>query len=497
MVIGHNLEADYTAEAVVASNMRPCLEPSAMRQGAIESLFSAFQPQGDARRLSENAVLVLAKRDCVIGTWERRAGVKGVQDLSLSRDSQPWFDLASLTKPLGTAAIAATLLQKGVIRLDDPAGKWIPEIPLSNSSRGATIEDLLSHRAGLPAGTSLSSHISELVAWRRIFEVTPACKPRQCVLYSDIGFIWLGEILARASGKPLSELLKESVLDRVGLEESVAWEESGKLDPVNFSFSSLWKGIEADSLLTMGPEGRSSYFQILSSIPSMELDLQARMRHVQSQTTSPRGVNDPLARQLRRETGHAGLFATPRGVLGLARLWMTAPRDRAMTTNELTDSSSLPLISDSALKSFLAPRAKNRGLGWEFCGGTRAAGCGQELSSSAFGHTGYTGTSVWIDPAQDLVVILLTNRGALPGRTRAIACGMQAWRGWAANIGSRMIHLPSSLNQLTTGVKNTCIQGKTSKKSRVRSRRDGKSRSQSVRSSTSGKKSLRVAYRSW
>ncbi|MFY9550531.1 MAG: serine hydrolase domain-containing protein [Thermoanaerobaculia bacterium] len=269
------------------------------------------------------------------------------------------FDLASLTKPLSTGALVATA--GAALPLDAPPGRYLPEWKQTRYD-GITLEHLLTHTSGLPAWLPLYTQGEGPAAYRRtLARIEPEEVPGRRVIYSDPNFLLLGDILERVLGGALDGLFSEAVAKPAG---------SGArfLPEAGTPCAATEKGDRFERAM-VAARGLS-YAGFREGV-------------VRGQ------VHDGNAFRRGGVAGQAGLFATARDVWLLARQWL-AP-ERAAFGADRTEG-----LSEA------------RGLAWQ---GRRDAGSAiPEMSPDSFGHTGFTGTSVWIDPAREWVLVLLTNR---------------------------------------------------------------------------------------
>ncbi len=266
------------------------------------------------------------------------------------------FDLASLTKPVCTGTLAMLFWQEGLLDPEDRMGDHLPQF--SGGWRDdVTIAQVLSHSSGLPSGIPLSKLCREPgEVLERICEVEKAYEPGTRTLYSDTGFILMGKLLERVSGETLACLASRKVFS--------------PLEMVNTAFN-----------------------------PASQL----RERIAATQNHPERGVlvgevHDGNAAFMGGVSGHAGLFST---VGDLAAFSRAMAGRGASLLDKGTIESATRIWSDDGENAY--------GLSW-FKRKSPINMAGSLLSERAFGHTGYTGTSIWIDPARELVAILLTNR---------------------------------------------------------------------------------------
>ena len=266
------------------------------------------------------------------------------------------YDLASLTKVVGTTTGLMVLFDEGKIRLDDPVSKYVPEFSGGDKDR-VTVRMLLEHRSGLPAGRDLwrIAH-SPAEARQAVIETPLVCPPNQCYEYSDLGADMLGFVVEAAAGQPLDQFLHERVFAPLGMNDT--------------------------------------FFRPADSL---------RSRVAPTEVAPPRGyplqgeVHDENAFALGGVAGHAGLFSTAADLSVFAQMMLNGG-----------EYNGLRLIADSTVALFTTRAAGTRALGWDTCGGSGS--CGDYLGEDAYGHTGFTGTSLWIDPDRDMFVVLLTNR---------------------------------------------------------------------------------------
>jgi len=291
------------------------------------------------------------------------------------------YDLASLTKPLVTATLAVLLAREDVVSLDEPAGERLPELGGSPWER-ITLLDLLTHQARLPAWEPLYLHGSDLSSYlRRVAVLAPLAHPG--VTYSDLGYILAGALLERAARTPLDRLFRRLVADPLS-----HLDHGGSL-PVRFRPPQAWRGrvapTEADDRVERGLMAGLYGFKAVAGYDGW------RRGVVRGE------VHDRNAAVLGGVAGHAGLFGTAAGVARLARQFLPGSH----------------LFELDELGLFVTPRTSPEGdlrtLGFQVPQGDTAV-TAAALSSRAFGHTGFTGTSLFIDPSDASICVLLTNR---------------------------------------------------------------------------------------
>jgi CubicO group peptidase (beta-lactamase class C family) len=299
----------------------------------------------------------------VIGRRGATVLEKGFGSLSWSSKTavvpeQTIYDLASLTKVVATTTAIMILFDEGKVRLNDPVSKFVPAFS-GGAKDDITVQHLLEHRSGLPAGRDLwRIAFSPDEARRAVIETPLECAPDRCMIYSDLGADMLGFIVEAVAGQRLDVFLQQRVFDPLGMRET--------------SFRPHWT---------------------------------LRDRIAPTELTPPRGyplrgeVHDENAFALGGIAGHAGLFSTASDLAVFAQMMLNG--------GEINGAR---IVADSTVALFTqnTPSRGTRALGWDTCG--HDGSCGKYLSTRAYGHTGFTGTSLWIDPDRNLFVILLTNR---------------------------------------------------------------------------------------
>jgi CubicO group peptidase (beta-lactamase class C family) len=347
--------------------------------------------------------------------WNKRSAVSVTESL---------YDLASLTKVVGTTTAIMILFDEGKVVLDAPVRSYLPEFA-GGAKDSITVRDLLAHRSGLPASRDLwrVARTPE-EARRAAIEAPLACRPRQCMIYSDLGAITLGLIVERITGMGLDEYLEARVFGPIGMTET-----------------------------TFRPEAS------------------LRARVAPTEIAPPRGyplrgeVHDENAYALGGVAGHAGLFSTAADLSMFAQMMLNGG-----------EYAGVRIVADSTIKLFTEKRTiGNRALGWAKADGT--AGSGDFLSDAAYGHTGYTGTSLWIDPKRDMFVVLLTNRvhAAKARRPSKVISDVRADLADAASAAvtddpTLAVAMPASFRADKASGWNTAPKAKRSKKS-TRARR--------------------------
>lgn len=283
------------------------------------------------------------------------------------------YDLASLTKSVGTTSAVMLLVQEGRLDLDRPLVEYFEEWRGATDRRAMTARHLLNHTSGLPPGGELSGvghdrgRIPAFMAHIRLLSA-----PGRKYEYSDYGMILLGALVERITGERLDTFLEQNLWMPAGLSET--------------------------GFVPLSWRKEDSGFRLTVSRPAM------LARIAPTERTARRGmirgvVHDPLAYRLDGVAGNAGLFSSAYDLARFAELLLEGGR-----------SGTTQIFQPDVLDSFVKrPSSRARfALGWELA--RNGGPSGKLFPASSYGHTGFTGTSIWIDPEHDLYVVLLTNR---------------------------------------------------------------------------------------
>lgn len=319
----------------------------------------------------------------VVGTRHHVLAARGYGHFSWSDESavpspdSSLFDLASLTKVIATTPAVMLLVQEGRLRLDEPVQAYLPEFE-GDGKAGVTVRHLLEHRSGLRAFLPLHERANSAAEARTLVLTEPLRYPVGTrTVYSDLNAMLLGWVVEQVAGEPLDSFVRTWVHAPLGMEHTrytPLRELRSQIVPVG-----LWRG------------------------------------HVIAGE-----LHDQNAVRLGGVSGHAGLYSTGHDLGRFAQMVL-----RAMAGDPA-------LLRPGVVRHFARRRADHRGLGWEMRDTTETDNTGRLLSPTTFGHTGFTGTSLWIDPEQELFVVLLTNRVFAP-RTRGSITKLKRVRGELAD----------------------------------------------------------------
>ncbi len=296
--------------------------------------------------------------------WE--PGAAAVSDSSI-------YDMASVTKVVSTTTALMLLVEEGSVDLDAPVAGYLPWFS-GDGKETITVRQLLLHRGGLPGWIPFWQEVAGRAAYQEaLAAVEPIAPPGDTTVYSDLGFMMLGFLVEEVGGAGLDEFLRERLFAPLGMGDS-------GFNPD----SSLWP-----------------------RVAPTEVDTVYRFTHVHGV------VHDENAFALGGVAGHAGLFSSARDLAVFAQMMLdrgTLARCPALGAACAGGAGPVKIVEPATIAAFTTRHdaAATRGLGWDTPNGGSSGGV--YLSYSAFGHTGFTGTSIWMDPELDVFVVLLTTR---------------------------------------------------------------------------------------
>jgi len=341
---------------------------------------------GIRQRVYPGAALVIGTRDSILFekvygrfTWSPKSA-------AVNLDST-WWDLASLTKVVATTPALMLLVERGRVVLDSPVARYVPEFD-SPGTGAITVRHLLTHTSGLRGTLPLKDAPDSAAALLMVLTTVPVVPPGTRMVYSDLNAILLGEIVRRVSGLPLDAFVTREVYAPLGLDQQMLFRPPRRMER-RIAPTGLWHGHPIAGV-----------------------------------------VNDPNAARLGGVAGHAGVFATAPGVARFAQFMLRG---------------GAPLLKPETVGSFTAiavPARRGvsaRTLGWEALPtGEDVSSAGRLFGPHSYGHTGWTGTSLWIDPDRGLFVLLLTNRSySQAGGARGTFTALKEVRGRIADAAAR------------------------------------------------------------
>jgi CubicO group peptidase (beta-lactamase class C family) len=334
---------------------------------------SAFLQQHIEAGEFPSAVYLVAERDEIV--YEDALGHSVVEPYRVANKLDTIYDLASLTKPLVTTMLCARRIELGELTLDSSVSHYLPEFDHTDKQM-ITIRELLTHTSGLPAWRPLyllTEDEPERAA-AAIAGLDLEYKPGTRVIYSDLGFIALGVLLERLTGQRIAELAKHEIFEPLKLEHTFFNPEIA-----------LQTGIAAC-------ETGNAYELEMSKQSGAGEYKNSRQRLIWGE------VHDGNAYFLGGAAGHAGLFSTAHETYFLAQQFLGE-------SSKLLNRETCRMFRENMTSGL----DEARSIGWQLAATKDSTG-GAHLPPDSFGHNGFTGTSLWIDPEHQRIFILLTNR---------------------------------------------------------------------------------------
>lgn len=292
--------------------------------------------------------------------YHRAYGLRSVWPKLEEMTEDTVFDAASLTKVLATTPSVMRLVEMGQVRLDDPVSRYFPEFSAARTN-DVTVRLMLTHTSGLPPGIELASHWSGYEAGiQKACGVKLAAVPGTKFTYSDVNFILLGELVRRVSGYPLDEYARRNFYQPLGMVDTDFRPSSNlveRIAPTERVGTNVFRGI----------------------------------------------VHDPTSRAMGGVAGHAGLFTTASDMARFCRMMLQRGTSDGKT---IFKPETVDLMTQVQTPPGVTAR---RGLGWDI--DSPYAGLrGTHFPRGSYGHTGWTGTSLWIDPFSQTFVVFMSNR---------------------------------------------------------------------------------------
>lgn len=292
--------------------------------------------------------------------YEKAFGYYTYDKSSLKIKTNTIYDLASLTKVVATTTAAMICYDRNLFSLDDKVANYIPEFGV-NGKENITLLNLLIHNSGLTAWRKFyEKDLSADEVLNEIYSSELEYIPGEKMVYSDLGIITLGKIIEKVTGKSLDVFCNDEI----------------------------FKPLEMNSTFYNPDDSLKIY------CAPTEIDHYWRMKSLQGE------VHDETSAMLNGVAGHAGLFSTASDISKLMSV--------LMNKGKLNDKQ---FIQQNTIEYFTKrySEASSRAIGWDTRSETGSSS-GSYFSPNSFGHTGYTGTSIWADPERNLFVVLLTNR---------------------------------------------------------------------------------------
>lgn len=306
------------------------------------------------------AVVLIVHRGKII--FRKAYGQRSLEPAMTAMLPEIVFDLASLTKPIATATAIMMLIEQGKLRLSDLVSNHVPGTPFQGAK--ITIEHLLTHTSGLIADNALKDYQDgRAKSLERIYDLKPTAEPGTKFIYSDVGFIVLGDLVERLSGEPLEQFTRKRVFEPLGMNET-------------------------------------------GFMPPGKLKDRAAPTEKRDGGWMQGEVHDPRAHLMGGVAGHAGLFSTADDIAVYAQMILLGG---TFDGRRVLKPETVKLMTTSRP----VPGGKTqwfRGLGWDLLTSYSANRGSLFPAGKSFGHTGFTGTSIWLDPDTQTAVIFLSNR---------------------------------------------------------------------------------------
>ncbi|HEY2003306.1 MAG TPA: serine hydrolase, partial [Acidobacteriaceae bacterium] len=373
--LGRNALVAFIALVAIVSTSVVCAaqqpSPAVAQQAVTPPAFApidAIVNDAVAHNEIPGAVVVIGHDGHIV--FHHAYGMRSLEPMREAMTEDTIFDMASLTKDLVTATAVMQLYEQGKIRIDDPVAHYLSEFG-ANGKQDITIRQCLTHYSGLAPDLDLTGpwHGRE-EGLRRLFESAPITPPGVVFRYSDENFIALGALVERVSGLPLEVYAQRNIVAPLGLTDS------GYLPPA---------------------EKRSRI------APTQYVTADGTLSTTNTGTVLRGVVHDPTARRMEGVAGHAGFFSTAADASTFAQALLDRLAGRA---------SNFPL-NQLTLAKMIEPEQPAtgtalRGFGWDI-DSAFSSNRGTLFPVGSFGHTGFTGTSLWMDPQSDTYVVILTN----------------------------------------------------------------------------------------
>jgi uncharacterized protein YbbC (DUF1343 family) len=314
-----------------------------------------------SRKQLPGAVVLVGRQGKVV--WRNAYGNRALEPQIEAMTPDTIFDLASLTKVVATATSVMILVERGQVRLGDPVARYIPEFA-EMGKRNITVEQLMTHRSGFVPDNEIKDYEQgPEKAFQNIWRLAPIAEAGSRFIYSDVNYIVLAELVRRVSGKPLDEFAAENIFKPLGMKDT-GFKPAARLQP------------------RIAPtEERNGHWM--------------------------RGeVHDPRSFLLGGVAGHAGLFSTADDLAIYCQMILNHGQYRGA---RVLSPMGVTRMTEARASGGNATDGNARALGWDVMTGY-SSNRGDLFPLGSFGHTGFTGTSIWIDPSSETFVIFLSNR---------------------------------------------------------------------------------------
>lgn len=365
-----------------AAAQLPLAKPESVSLSSAQlTQMDAVIDQEIANKRLPGAVVLVGRKGRI--AWQKSYGARTLEPAREVMTPDTIFDLASLTKVVATATSIMILVERGKLRLNDPVSLHIPALKGEGRDR-MTVEQLLTHVSGYAPDFDLRERWTGYdEAIKRLMKEPLRNPPGSRFTYSDIGFIALGEIVARVSGMPLDQFAQKNIFGPLGMHQT-----GFRPNP------SLITRIAP----TEKRRGQMNYLGDSGTDAGAEGEVWLRGE-----------VHDPTSYRMNGVAGHAGLFSTANDLAIYCQMILNGGTYGSVRILA-------PLtIAEMTRPRVIASNGATRGLGWDM-NTTFSTNRGDLFPLGSFGHTGFTGTSMWLDPASEMFVVFLSNRVHPDGR---------------------------------------------------------------------------------
>ncbi len=358
----------------------PTASPSSVGMSPVQLAYIDQAVEAEiAKKQLPGAVVLVGRQGKVV--WRRAYGNRALEPNVEAMTPDTIFDLASLTKVMAMATSVMILVERGMIRLGDPVARYIPEFA-DAGKKNITVEQLLVHRSGLMPDNAIEDYQQgREKAFENIWKLAPIAEAGSKFIYSDVNYIVLAELVRRMSGKPLDEFATENIFRPLGMKDT--------------SFR------PAASLQSrIAPTERRGDGSASSAIGN-------RQSAIRNEEHWMRGeVHDPRSYLLGGVAGHAGLFSTADDLAMYCQMILNGGEYQGVRILSLAG---VARMTEARPTGGNATDGNARGIGWDIFTGF-SVNRGDLFPLGSFGHTGFTGTGLWLDPASQTFVVFLSNR---------------------------------------------------------------------------------------
>ena len=353
--------------AVPAAQRAPAASLAGVDVARLDTI-PALVEQAIADKKLPGAVVLVGRGDRIV--YEKAIGQRAVVPAPEPMTLDTIFDLASLTKVVATTTSVMKLVEDGRIRLNERVSDYVPGFEQHNKNN-ITIRQLMTHTSGLRPDVDLAdAWTGSDTAIQLAMSEIPTAPPGERFVYSDINYFLLGDIVRRVSGLPLNEFARRNIFEPLGMKDTM-FLPPASLEP------------------RVAPTEKCTPYGWPCEGPDLKM-----LRGV---------VHDPTARRMGGVAGHAGLFSTAADLATFCQMLLNGGSHKGVRILS-------PLTVAKMTTPASGPGDPNvRGLGWDI-DSSFSSNRGELLPIGSFGHTGFTGTSLWIDPVTKTFVVFLSNR---------------------------------------------------------------------------------------